>query len=233
MQVIETGITEQGNTYTEEFYTDPEPGRKGSDIITEDCGYCAGTGVYSGPSGYTFYTPAVGTTDKGCFHCMGTGHYNRKVSSIRASERRRVKNANQRAASAADWEATREAREAQEKADALEEAYAENARLNTLSQGFWGEVGEVVVELTATATKSTTYEGYNYATGAEELKGLVIFTNRFGQPAIYFTTTTNAAKYEEGKSYNIKVTVKKHGKDRDDEADQTTITKVTKVTIKK
>lgn len=225
MQVLNTGTTEAGNTYTETFYSEPCPGMKGTDTISEKCGFCLGTGVYQGKSGLTFHTPAVGGVDKGCFHCMGTGKHTRKVSSIRAAARRAVKAANQRAAAAADWEATREAREAQELQDSLEEAYAENERLSSLSEGFWGEEGEQVTEDKATVTKSTTYEGYSYM-GAEELKGLVIFTNRAGQPAIYFTTTTNAAKFEEGQTYSVTATVKRHGKDRDGEADQTTLTRV-------
>lgn len=225
MQVINTGITEQGNTYTEEFYTDPEPGRKGTDIITEDCGACGGTGLYAAPSGLKIYTATVGGSDKGCFQCWGTGKRSRKVSSIRAAEHRRVKAANQRAAEAADYEANREAREAQELLDSLEEAYAENDRRNSLPEGFWAEEGETV-EVTAKVVTSKTYEGFNYY-GAPELKGLVVFANEAGQPAIYFTTWKNADKFEEGKDYSIKATVKRHGKDRNDEVDQTTLTRVT------
>lgn len=227
MRVIERETTEAGNVYEVEAYVDPFPGRKGTDIITEDCGFCLGTGLYQGPSGLNIYTPTVGHNDKGCFKCMGTGKYSRKVSSYRTSARRAVKARNARAAQAADYEANREAREAQEKLDAMEEAYAENDRRDSLPEGFWGDYFGEVVELEATVTKSGTYEGTDFY-GNKELKGFVIFTNRAGQVAKYFTTWKNADKFEEGQQYNIKASIKNFRKDEYGE-----YTLVTKVTIKK
>ncbi|MEH0110803.1 hypothetical protein V6N00_13915 [Tersicoccus sp. MR15.9] len=76
-------------------YRDPYPDRKGSERIVEDCGKCAGTGLYTGPYGHSFYTPAVGAVDTGCFGCMGTGKHSFLVSSARERERRRVGRANE------------------------------------------------------------------------------------------------------------------------------------------
>lgn len=223
MSITET--TEAGNTFEAEVYVDPYPGRKGSDIVSEDCGWCSGTGVYTGKSGYQFYTPATGGVNTGCFHCTGLGHYNRKVSSIRATARRRVNSTNQRRADAADMAETWAAEAAVRLAKDWDEALEEEARRAAAPKGFWGEVDDVV-NLTATVRKATTYEGQNYMTGSPELKGLVIFTNAAGQPAIYYTTTTQAAKFEEDHTYTIKATVKKHGADSRTGDDQTVVTRV-------
>ena len=36
-----------------DFYVDPFPGRKGSERITDTCGKCIGTGLYTGPTHFT------------------------------------------------------------------------------------------------------------------------------------------------------------------------------------
>ena len=70
----------------EDYYTDPHPGIKGSDRITEACGACAGTGLYTAP---TWITDSTGRPY--CFRCHGTGTYSRLVSSARATARARAK----------------------------------------------------------------------------------------------------------------------------------------------
>lgn len=95
-------ITAAATETTAAVYVDPYPGRKGSDRLIEDCAYCAGSGIYSGRSGHTFHTVTVGFATTGCFRCHGTGKHSRLVSTARANERRRVKEANARAAKAAN-----------------------------------------------------------------------------------------------------------------------------------
>ena len=72
-------------------YQDPYPGRKGADRITEACGACGGTGIYSAPSRITFYTSSVGDVTTGCFACGGAGTRSFLVSSARSTARRRAR----------------------------------------------------------------------------------------------------------------------------------------------
>lgn len=79
------------NPKVEDFYVDPFPGRKGSERIVDACGKCGGDGIYHAPSGLTFYTATVGSVNKGCFGCMGTGKVSYLVSSARGAARREAK----------------------------------------------------------------------------------------------------------------------------------------------
>ncbi|QXE31788.1 hypothetical protein [Microbacterium paraoxydans] len=69
-----------------DFYVDPFPGRKGSERITDTCGKCIGTGLYTGP---THFTDGHGRPI--CFDCHGTGTRSRLVSSARATARAHAK----------------------------------------------------------------------------------------------------------------------------------------------
>lgn len=102
-------MTENTKTPTAaEIYVDPYPGRKGSERVWEDCGNCAGTGIYQGPSGLKIYTATVGGVDKGCFRCNGTGRISFLVSSARASARRGAKIQAENMAAEVAWKARRE-----------------------------------------------------------------------------------------------------------------------------
>ena len=92
-----------------DLYSDPFPGRKGAERITVDCGKCSGTGVYSGPSGVTFYTKAVDAVAPGCFDCFGAGTRSFLVSSARATARAQAKRQAASLAQAAIATAAREA----------------------------------------------------------------------------------------------------------------------------
>lgn len=72
-------------------YQDPYPGRKGAERITEPCGACGGTGIYSAPSRITFFTSSVGDVTTGCFACGGVGSRSFLVSSARSTARRRAR----------------------------------------------------------------------------------------------------------------------------------------------
>lgn len=87
LSLPEAPIEDPVKSRAAELYTDPYPGRKGSEKVTETCGKCSGSGVYTAPSRVSFYTPAVGTQTTGCFDCGGTGKYTRLVSSARATAR--------------------------------------------------------------------------------------------------------------------------------------------------
>lgn len=69
-------------------YVDPFPGRKGSERVERVCGKCQGTGLYSGPTGWTDATGAPF-----CFACKGEGRSSVLVSSARATARRRAREA--------------------------------------------------------------------------------------------------------------------------------------------
>lgn len=69
-----------------DFYVDPFPGRKGSERITDTCGKCIGTGLYTAP---THFTDGHGRPI--CFDCRGTGTRSRLVSSARATARAHAK----------------------------------------------------------------------------------------------------------------------------------------------
>ena len=73
-------------TTTQNTYVDPYPGRKGNERVSGVCGKCAGTGIYSAPTGYT--------DNRGkpyCFDCHGTGKRSFLVSSARQTAKRRIK----------------------------------------------------------------------------------------------------------------------------------------------
>lgn len=214
-----TEYTAAGNAYEAAEYVDPFPGRKGDELIQENCGWCGGTGIYEGPSGHKFYTPAVGASTTGCFRCMGVGHTKRKVSSLRTSARRQVKAANQRAAEAADYAAEAPARLAAEIAEAWDAAHAEQARRAAKPKGHVGTIGERVRKVNATVSGYFTYETYDYVTGAPKL-GAVIKFNLGGQSLVWFTSPRDA---EVGQDVVLSFTVKKHS-ERDGE-DQTIITR--------
>lgn len=221
-QQIITLKTDKGNEYQHVLYTDPYPENKGSDRIRFECHYCLGTGVYQGKSGLTFYTPAVGGVDKGCFSCNGTGQYTRLVSSLRAAERREVNRINESRANDADWnsaEATAEreeaARKEQEEADR-----AEAERLAGMTQGFIGEVGERIRNLTATVKVNYQFEANDFRTGALITKSLLIFQLEDGREAKW---TTGVQWLEQGQKVSLTGTVKDH--DNYKGQDQTVLTR--------
>lgn len=202
--------TEAGNTYRLAEYVDPFPGRHGDSLVWESCGACSGTGVYQGPSGLTFHTPAVGAVTKGCFQCHGNGGRNIKVSSVRARERRLVKAANQWAAEQADYNAPAAvaAREAAEAAREAAEAAAEEARLAAKEKGHVGSIGDRLKKIQVTVVKAATFESRNYVTGAPELKAILVFKNEDGRILKAFTGSTYGL--EEGATAVISGTVKAH-----------------------
>lgn len=215
-----TATTDKGNEYEYIAYEDPFPGRKGSERIKSDCGRCGGTGVYQGPSGYKFHTPAVGAVDTGCFHCEGRGYTSSLVSSLRASERRRINAANARRAADADFLAEAPVREAQEMAEALEAAYAEQARRDAKAKGHLGEIGERLRNLNAEVVMEHQYEDQNFVTGAPESKTILKFRTASGHVLVWYTSWTTL---REGDKVSLTGTVKKHSS-RDGE-DQTIITR--------
>lgn len=216
-----TEYTAAGNAYEAAEYVDPFPGRKGDEIIKENCSWCGGTGIYEGPSGYKFYTPAVGANTTGCFRCMGVGHTKRKVSSLRASARRQVKAANQRAAEAADYAAEAPARLAAEIAEAWDAAHAEQARRAAKPKGHAGTIGERFRKVDVEVTMYRTFESYDYVTGAPVLKAVIKFRLRSsGLTLVWFTDTRDVT---EGDLKQLSFTVKKH--DQRDGEDQTIITR--------
>lgn len=218
-QTTWTAKTPAGNEYEHTAYVDPYPGRKGSERVRTECGWCSGTGVYTGKSGYKFHTPAVGAVTTGCFHCEGRGYNSVLVSSLRASARRRVNADNARRAEAADWAAGAAEREAAEYAAALEEAYAEQARREAKPKGHVGTVGERFRKVNAMVSGYFTYETYDYVTGAPKL-GAVIKFNLGGRTLVWFTSPRDA---ETSQDVVLSFTVKKH--DQRDGEDQTVITR--------
>lgn len=94
--------------YVEANYVDPHPDLKGTDRVVLECGNCAGTGLYEGRSNVKFATATVGGLETtGCFACMGHGKVSRRVSSIRASERRQVRHQGESIWDAADFQSRR------------------------------------------------------------------------------------------------------------------------------
>lgn len=68
-------------------YVNPCPGMKGTDIVWQACSKCSGTGIIT----------VFNHIDNGrCFGCAGVGKTGRKVSNIRAAERRRVNKNNKK-----------------------------------------------------------------------------------------------------------------------------------------
>lgn len=85
-----------------EVYVDPFPDRRGSERVSRECTKCGGRG--------RLHTQVDGGR---CWACGGSGRTSVLVSSVRASERRRVKRATERAAQSHDldsrWAAAVEA----------------------------------------------------------------------------------------------------------------------------
>lgn len=216
-----TEKTAKGNEYQHVAYEDPMPGRKGSERIKSSCGWCGGTGVYQGPSGYKFHTPAVGGVDTGCFRCEGRGYTSALVSSLRASARRRANADNARRAESADYAAEAPARAAAELAADWDAALAEQARRDAKAKGHLGTVGERLRKVSATVTLYRTYESSNYVTGRPESKAVIKF-DIDGKVAVWFT---GWAAVKEGDVVTLSGTVKDHS-DRDGE-EQTILTRCT------
>lgn len=215
-----TETTAKGNTYTYVAYEDPCPGMVGTQTVKEDCGKCGGTGVYQGPSGHSFYTPATGGNNTGCFSCMGRGYFNTKVSSIRARAKRQINARNAQAAADADYAAEAPAREAAKLAADWDEALTEQARRAAKNQRHLGEVGQRLRNLNARVVMVRTFEKYNYVTGAPETGSVVKFEDVSGAVLVWFTGWTNL---NEGEFVSLTGTVKKHDA-RDGEA-QTILTR--------
>lgn len=136
-------------TTTTEYrtYTDPCPGKKGTDRIEEDCYRCGGSGewTYGMVTNVLHYTGRV--TGRFCFECSGRGKVSVKVSSVRARARREVKAHNANIDQAIAWEAERVEREAAELAECIEEAYAEHARREArvdVPEGIEDVVGKII-----------------------------------------------------------------------------------------
>lgn len=214
-----TAQTAKGNDYQHIAYEDPCPGKSGSETIKEDCGKCGGTGVYQGPSGHKFYTPATGGVNTGCFSCEGRGYFNVKVSSVRARAKRLAERLNKQAAADADYAAEAPARMAAELLEAWDAALAEQARRNAKAKGYLGQVGERLRNLPATVAMVRTYESQNYVTGAPETKCIIKFVVD-GKVAVWFTSWT---PLEEGQAVSLTGTVKKL--DQRDGEDQTVLTR--------
>lgn len=214
-----TETTAKGNTYTYVAYEDPCPGMVGTQTVKEDCGKCGGTGVYQGPSGHSFYTPATGGNNTGCFSCMGRGYFNTKVSSIRARAKRQINARNAQAAADADYAAEAPAREAAKLAADWDEALTEQARRAAKPKGYVAEVGTRLRKVTAQVTMVRNFEKYNYMTGAPET-GTIVKFNIDGKTAVWFTGWVDL---KEGQDVTLSGSVKSHG-DYDGE-DQTVLTR--------
>jgi hypothetical protein len=89
--------------------TEVLPGLKGSDRVTEQCGKCAGTGIYSAPTGITWERGRGTGARPYCLACGGSGTFSVLVSSVRARVRREAKAAEARAAADAAAAVQREA----------------------------------------------------------------------------------------------------------------------------
>lgn len=211
--------TAKGNEYQHIAYEDPCPGKSGTETIKEDCGNCGGTGVYQGPSGYKFHTPATGGVNTGCFKCMGRGYFILKVSSVRARAKRLATRLNTQAAADADYAAEAPAREAAQLVADWDSALAEQARRDAKAKGYLGEVKDRLRNLDATVEMVRHYESHNYVTGAPEMKTIVKFAVQ-GKVAVWFTSWTTL---EEGQHVSLTGTVKAHNT-RDGE-DQTVLTR--------
>lgn len=215
-----TAKTAKGNEYQHIAYEDPCPGKSGSETVKEDCGSCGGSGVYLGPSGHSFYTPATGGVNTGCFKCMGRGYFAVKVSSIRARAKRLADRLNAQAAADADYAAEAPAREAAQLAADWDAALAEQARRDAKAKGHLGEIKQRLRNLNVRVVMVRQYESYNYVTGAPESKTIVKFEDVSGHALVWFTGWTTL---QEGEFVSLTGTVKAHNT-RDGE-DQTVLTR--------
>jgi hypothetical protein len=149
-----------GRTFELHHYVDPYPGRSGSDRVLIECGRCAGTGVYSGHSGYTWQRGQK--VAPWCFWCGGSGKREVAVSTVRKQAREQAFHAEYHgeveayhAAIAAEYEAKKQAEEFEA---AWDEAHAEQARRSALVQGYVGEVDEKLTNLHGTVEVAKGYE---------------------------------------------------------------------------
>lgn len=103
---------------TEDFYTEPYPGRKGAEVIVEDCGKCSGTGSVSwgidvSARLHNIETGKFRDVPKVCFDCHGIGRISFTVKSARARFRRHAKQQAETARKVAEAEAKRETNRAE------------------------------------------------------------------------------------------------------------------------
>lgn len=71
-------------------YSDPHPGLRGSDRVSETCGRCGGSGLYVGPTNAKWENGSGSGSRPYCFQCGGAGVQRVLVSSVRARVRREV-----------------------------------------------------------------------------------------------------------------------------------------------
>jgi len=120
-------------------YTDPHPGKKGSDFVAGDCSRCGGYG----------FIPAYGHVQMGrCFKCFGNGVQNVTVNTVR-KHARAAAYARDFAAELAEFRAVSNWLQAEtwfhaEQAEKAAAEAAEAERQAAMIQGFIGEVGEKV-----------------------------------------------------------------------------------------
>lgn len=132
-------------------YVDPFPGRKNTDKVQVTCGNCGGDGVYHAPSGYVIRNPRTGGNFRGCFACSGYGYVMRGVQSQRRAAMQAAWWAEVGVAQAeAGREAAIAAQVAAEFAQAWDDAQVEQERRAALVQGFVGQIGDKVSDLTGT-----------------------------------------------------------------------------------
>lgn len=151
-----------GKIYELHQYVDPHPDHADSDQVFDTCGRCGGGGLFG---------PKV-VFNGLCFQCLGTGLAPITVGTLRRREKERALWAEYgdelRAFHAEIARQNEIARLAEEFAQAWDEAHAEQARREAMTQGFVAEVGEKVKDLKGIVKVATTYDasyGYRRATG--------------------------------------------------------------------
>lgn len=206
-------------------YTEPCPGKKGTDRIWRTCG--CGDGIFKGRFAVIFYG-YNGQAGPWCFACKGAAGYSVLVSSVRATARRQHREAVARYEAAVEWEAGREAREAAELVRQEEAAAAEQARRDALVKGFAGEVGEKLTGLTGTVTVAKSFEVRSYSGYGTDVKMFVVVTLDNGQ--VVKTSGTGRSLYalNRGDTVTVGGTVKSH--DEYEGQDQTVLTRA-KITV--
>lgn len=121
-----------------------------SDTVFEACGKCGGSGIYTAPSGYSFFTPTANAVTTGCFACGGHGGRTVTVGRLRDRARAQQRAAARREADAAAKLVETQAREAAAAQRAAERQAgwdAERAATPAVEAGRY-EIRGVIVKVT-------------------------------------------------------------------------------------
>lgn len=192
------------------------------DRVNTPCDQCGGSGLFTGPSGWTISNKYGPGANKGCFACNGYGYRSVLVSSIRQRVARTRKAEIERQKAAEAYEACRGEREAAEAKRLAVEQAAHQAKIDAAPKEYLGGLKVRVRDIPVTIKYASTYEssyGYHSQIGA-----FIVAETAEGHPVKISGTGETLFGWFKGDAALVTGTVKEHGEYQD--IPQTILTRV-------